>query len=226
MTATGFHLNALGDIAFGIDGKPLDFAETVTYRGMMFTGVPNMAWVFGYFRASWTLRSDLVADFVCRLLNHMKVRQARHVQVALRPQDKDMKLLPWIDTDNFNPGYLMRGMHLLPKRGDKRVWQHTQDYWREKNELPAIDLDDKAFVYGDAYVMARAIGDTPRGGGENFLPIVTFGETRLNRKTRPTDLCSGIMALGTFDQRRAKKSVSGQHQPAAQEETTNDHYHR
>jgi cation diffusion facilitator CzcD-associated flavoprotein CzcO len=148
VTATGFHLSALGDIAFEIDGKPLDFGQTVTYRGMMFTGVPNMAWVFGYFRASWTLRADLVADFVCRLLNHMKARQARRVEVALRPEDKDMPLLPWIDTENFNPGYVLRGMHLLPKRGDKREWQHTQDYWREKNELPAIDLDDKAFVYG------------------------------------------------------------------------------
>jgi len=148
ITATGFHLNVLGDIAFAIDGKPLDFAETVTYRGMMFTGVPNMAWVFGYFRASWTLRADLLGDFVCRLLNHMKDKQARRVEVALRPEDKDMKLLPWIDPENFNPGYLMRGMHLLPKRGDKREWQHTQDYWREKNEFPAIDLDDKAFVYG------------------------------------------------------------------------------
>jgi cation diffusion facilitator CzcD-associated flavoprotein CzcO len=147
VTATGFHLNVLGDIAFEIDGKPLDFSQTVTYRGMMFTGVPNMAWVFGYFRASWTLRADLVADFVCRLLGHMKAKQARKVEVALRPEDRDMPLLPWIDPENFNPGYLMRGMHLLPKRGDKREWQHTQDYWREKNELPAIDLDDKAFVY-------------------------------------------------------------------------------
>lgn len=147
VTATGFHLNVLGDIAFEIDGKPLDFAKTVTYRGMMFTGVPNMAWVFGYFRASWTLRSDLVADFVCRLLNHMKDRQARKVEVALRPQDKDMPLQPWIDSENFNPGYVTRGIHLLPKCGDKREWQHTQDYWREKNELPAIDLDDAAFVY-------------------------------------------------------------------------------
>jgi cation diffusion facilitator CzcD-associated flavoprotein CzcO len=114
---------------------------------MMFTGIPNMAWVFGYFRASWTLRSDLVADFVCRLLGHMKDKQARRVEVALRPEDKDMPLLPWIDTENFNPGYVTRGMHLLPKRGDKREWQHTQDYWHEKNEFPAIDLDDKAFVY-------------------------------------------------------------------------------
>jgi cation diffusion facilitator CzcD-associated flavoprotein CzcO len=150
VTATGFHLNVLGDIAFEIDGKPLDFSQTVTYRGMMFTGVPNMAWVFGYFRASWTLRADLVADFVCRLLGHMKDKQARRVEVALPPGDKDMKLLPWIDPENFNPGYVMRGMHLLPRRGEKREWQHTQDYWREKNEFPAIDLDDPAFVYGGA----------------------------------------------------------------------------
>ena len=148
VTATGFHLNVLGDIAFEIDGKPLDFAQTVTYRGMMFTGVPNMVWVFGYFRASWTLRADLVGDFVCRLLKHMKEKGARRVEVALRPEDKDMPLLPWIDTENFNPGYVMRGLHLLPKRGAKREWQHTQDYWREKNEFPAIDLDDAAFVYG------------------------------------------------------------------------------
>ena len=147
VTATGFHLNVLGDIAFAIDDNPLDFSQTVTYRGMMFTGIPNMAWVFGYFRASWTLRSDLVADFVCRLLGHMKDKQARRVEVVLRPEDKDMPLLPWIDTENFNPGYVTRGMHLLPKRGDKREWQHTQDYWHEKNEFPAIDLDDRAFVY-------------------------------------------------------------------------------
>ena len=74
VTATGFNLSVLGDIDFTIDGKPLDFADTVTYRGMMFTGVPNMVWVFGYFRASWTLRADLVGDFVCRLLKHMKAK--------------------------------------------------------------------------------------------------------------------------------------------------------
>jgi len=147
ITATGFNLSALGDINFVIDGKPLDFAKTVTYRGMMFTGVPNMVWVFGYFRASWTLRADLVADFVCRLLNHMKAKGVKRVAVALRPEDKDMSLQSWIDPENFNPGYLMRGMHLLPKRGDKPEWQHSQDYWAEKDQLPTINLDDKAFVY-------------------------------------------------------------------------------
>jgi cation diffusion facilitator CzcD-associated flavoprotein CzcO len=147
ITATGFNLNVLGDIAFSIDGKPLEFAQTVTYRGMMFTGVPNMAWVFGYFRASWTLRTDLVADFVCRLLAHMKKKGVKKVVPALRPQDKDMSLQSWIDPENFNPGYLMRDMHLLPKRGDKPEWQHSQDYWAEKDQFPAIDLDDAAFVY-------------------------------------------------------------------------------
>jgi cation diffusion facilitator CzcD-associated flavoprotein CzcO len=147
ITATGFNLNVLGDIAFTTDGKPVDFAQTVTYRGMMFTGVPNMVWVFGYFRASWTLRTDLVADFVCRLLAHMDKRGAKKVVTALRPQDKDMPLLSWMDPENFNPGYLMREMHLLPKRGDKPEWQHSQDYWAEKDEFPKIDLDDAAFVY-------------------------------------------------------------------------------
>jgi len=115
---------------------------------MMFTGVPNLVWVFGYFRASWTLRVDLVADFVCRLLTHMKETGAKKVTPQLRPEDHNMPLLPWIDPENFNPGYMMRGMHLLPKRGEKPEWQHNQDYWAEKDEFPAIDLKDRAFVYG------------------------------------------------------------------------------
>jgi cation diffusion facilitator CzcD-associated flavoprotein CzcO len=147
VAATGFHLNVLGDIAFEIDGKPLDFHETVTYRGMMFTGIPNMVWVFGYFRASWTLRADLVGDFVCRLLKHMDAKGKAQVEVALREEDHDMPILPWIDPENFNPGYLMRGLHLLPQRGDKPEWMHNQDYWAEKDEFPKIDLNDAAFVY-------------------------------------------------------------------------------
>ncbi len=147
VTATGFHLSVQGGIDFSIDGTQFNLADTITYRGMMFTGVPNLAWVFGYFRASWTLRADLVGDFVCRLLTHMKSRQAHMVTPALRPEDADMEVLPWIDPENFNPGYLMRGMHMLPKRGSKGDWQHSQDYWTEKDEFPAIDLDDPIFHY-------------------------------------------------------------------------------
>ena len=114
---------------------------------MMFTGVPNLLWIFGYFRASWTLRADLIGDFVCRLLQHMQAKGASKVTPALRPADADMPILDWMDPENFNPGYLMRGMHLLPKRGDKPEWQHTQDYWVEKDSLPAADLDDGCLVY-------------------------------------------------------------------------------
>jgi cation diffusion facilitator CzcD-associated flavoprotein CzcO len=148
VTATGFNLDMTGDIEFFVDGKPLVFSNTVTYRGMMFTGVPNMAWVFGYFRASWTLRVDLVGDFVCRLLNHMKDKGSKRVTPALRPGELDMPLLPWIDCEDFNPGYLTRGMHLLPKSGNKPEWRHSQDYQAEKELLPAADLDDGALVYG------------------------------------------------------------------------------
>ena len=147
VTATGFNLSVLGDIPFALDGKPVDFSQTITWRGMMFTGVPNLLWVFGYFRASWTLRVDLLGDFVCRLLAHMERRGAHEVVVRPGPEDADMELLPWMDADNFNPGYLMRSMHLMPKRGRAPKWEHTQDYWREKDEIPAIDLDGSEFRY-------------------------------------------------------------------------------
>ena len=145
--ATGFHLSVLGDIPFSVDGRPVNWNDTVTYRGMMFTGVPNMLWIFGYFRASWTLRADLIADFVCRLLTHMQAHGYERVTPTLRPDDADMPILDWIDPENFNPGYLMRSMHLLPKRGDKPEWQHTQDYWFEKDALPAASLTDGCLQY-------------------------------------------------------------------------------
>ena len=144
VTATGFDLSVLGDIEFSIDNQKLNFADTVTYRGMMFSGVPNLVWVFGYLRASWTLRADLVADFVCRLLGQMERSGARKVEVV---PPVDMKLSPWIDSENFNPGYLMRGMMLLPQSGDRDEWRHTQDYWREKDAFPLIDLEDETFAY-------------------------------------------------------------------------------
>jgi cation diffusion facilitator CzcD-associated flavoprotein CzcO len=147
VTATGFHLNVLGDIQFSIDGQPLDFAHTVAWNGAMFTGVPNLAWVFGYLRASWTLRSDLMGDLVCRLLQHMDARGASVVVPALRPQDADMQHLPWITTDNFNAGYIQRGVALLPQQGDRAPWVHGQDYPSERLSLPLADLEDGTLSY-------------------------------------------------------------------------------
>jgi cation diffusion facilitator CzcD-associated flavoprotein CzcO len=147
VAATGFRLSVMGDIPFSVDGKPVNWHDTVTYRGMMFTGVPNLLWVFGYFRASWTLRVDMLGDFVCNLLNHMDAVGAKRVEVALRDEDKGMQLLPWIEPDNFNPGYLMRGLDQLPRRGDKPEWRHNQDYWAERVEIPQTDLDGPEFLY-------------------------------------------------------------------------------
>ncbi|HEY2070590.1 MAG TPA: NAD(P)/FAD-dependent oxidoreductase [Rhizomicrobium sp.] len=148
ITATGFNICPLGDITFEVDGKTVTFCETLTYRGVMFTGLPNLAWIFGYFRAaSWTLKADLVAQFVCRLLNAMELRGAKRVSVELRPEDEGMELAGWVDPETFNPGYLQRGMHLLPKRGNKPDWEPSQDYLWEKDALPRVDFDDPIFVF-------------------------------------------------------------------------------
>ncbi len=156
VAATGFNLLMMGGIPFSVDGKPVDWHETVNYRGMMFTGVPNMCWVMGYFRASWTLRVDMMGDFVCNLLGHMDKIGAKRVDVALRDEDKDMPLSDWIENENFNPGYLMRGLKLLPRKGDKPEWRHNQDYWAERNEIPNIDLTGDEFLYDGQRSKARA----------------------------------------------------------------------
>lgn len=147
VAATGFNLLMMGGIPFEVDGQPVDWHQTVNYRGMMFTGVPNMVWVMGYFRASWTLRVDMMGDFVCNLLNHMDDKGAKRVDVALRDEDHNMPLGDWIEADNFNPNYLLRGIKSMPQRGDKPEWRHNQDYWAEKNEIPKTDLEGSEFLY-------------------------------------------------------------------------------
>ena len=72
---------------------------------------------------------------------------ATSVTPMLRNEEKNMPLSPWMDPENFNPGYLMRSVHLLPQCGDKSEWQHTQDYWLEKEELPAVNLENAPLVY-------------------------------------------------------------------------------
>ena len=147
VTATGFNLCALGDIDFVIDGRPLSFADCWAHRGILFSGVPNMAWVFGYLRTSWTMRADMVAVFVCRLLNHMQEKGAAVVTPRLRDEDKDMPARPFIEPENFNAGYLTRNMHIMPKQGDREPWIFSQDYDTEKDEIPAADLEDGTLIY-------------------------------------------------------------------------------
>ena len=82
VTATGLNLVVLGEMQFAVDGAPVDFAETWTYKGMMYSGVPNLVCTFGYINASWTLRADLTSEYVCRLLNHMDETGTRQVDAA------------------------------------------------------------------------------------------------------------------------------------------------
>ncbi|GAA5136876.1 flavin-containing monooxygenase [Pseudonocardia adelaidensis] len=147
VTATGFNLSAFGDVAFTVDGEPVDFTERVTWRGIMISGVPNMAYTFGYFRHSWTLRVDLVCDLVSRLLAHMGDLGATTVVPHLRPEDADMSIRPWSDPENFNAGYVMRSQHLLFKQGDREPWTHMLEHEEEQEILPKADLDDGSLVY-------------------------------------------------------------------------------
>jgi cation diffusion facilitator CzcD-associated flavoprotein CzcO len=147
VTATGFNVSVFGDVAFSVDGRAVDFTDRVTWRGIMISGVPNMAYVFGYFRHSWTLRVDLVADLVCRLLTHMQEQGATVVVPTLRATEADMARRPWCDPENFNAGYVMRSQHILYKQGDREPWTHMLEYEEEREILPKADLDDGTLVY-------------------------------------------------------------------------------
>ena len=147
ITATGFDLCAFGDIDFEVDGKPVDFSKAYTYRGIMCSGVPNMSMMFGYLRTSWTMRVDLVNDFVCKLLNHMDAIGAGSCTPTLREQDRGMEPHTWIAEEEFNPGYMQRGGDLMPKRGENEPWTFTPDYYTEKDQLPNVSPDDDALMY-------------------------------------------------------------------------------
>ena len=145
VTATGLKLIVASGVAFDVDGEPVAFPATYSYKGMMYSDMPNMVQTFGYINASWTLRSDLTAEFVCRLINRMDALGMRQVTPRLREQDKTMKALPWID--DFSAGYMQRLMHLFPKQGDRDPWRHTQDFAEDKKLIRDAPIDDDVLVF-------------------------------------------------------------------------------
>jgi monooxygenase len=142
VSATGFNLSVFGDIPFRVDGEPVDFAKRVTWRGLMISGVPNMAYAFGYFRHSWTLRVDLVNDVVGRVFERMAERGATAVVPTLRPEDADMPLLPWSAPENFNSGYVMRSQDRMFRQGDRDPWTHMHEHAHERSSLRQADVED------------------------------------------------------------------------------------
>ena len=123
VTATGLEISLMGGVPLSVDGAPVDLAAKLQYKGMMFSDVPNMAFTFGYTNASWTLKADLVAKYVCRLLNTMKKRRVRIVT----PRNTDETLTPE-PFATFSSGYIQRAAERLPKQGSKKPWKLNQNY--------------------------------------------------------------------------------------------------
>jgi len=137
VTATGLVLELLGGMRVGVDGKDVDFSSTLSYKGMMYSGVPNLASAFGYTNASWTLKCDLTCEYVCRLLRHMK--RFGYVQATPRAPDASIETTPWID---FSSGYVVRAMEKFPKQGTRAPWRLYQNYARDLAMIRFAALED------------------------------------------------------------------------------------
>lgn len=147
VTATGLQLVTVGDMDFIVDGNQVDFSKSWTYRGVGYSDVPNMASSFGYINASWTLRSDLTCEFVCRILNHMRDTSTTICTPRLRPADQNMPELPWIQ--DFESGYMARMMPMMPKQGDREPWTNPQRYSFDKKVLRKAPLEDGAMIFSN-----------------------------------------------------------------------------
>lgn len=154
VTATGLNLVTLGEIEVVVDGDTVDFADTWTYKGLGYSDVPNLMTTFGFINASWTLRADMVSDYVCRLLNHLDATGTDIAAPRLRPADAGMTERPFID--DFSSGYMQRSMHLLPKQGDREPWVNTQDIYRDRKLISEADIDDGVMHFEKAKALAPA----------------------------------------------------------------------
>ncbi len=159
VTATGLELLFLGGMQLEVDGARIDPSERLSYKGMMLDGVPNLACAFGYTNASWTLKADLTAEYVCRLLRHMDSVGASHC--APRNTDPDVGREPFID---FSSGYVQRGAGRFPKQGSKHPWKVYQNYALDIVALRLGSLVDGAMEFSaarQARAPTAAAGDAP-----------------------------------------------------------------
>jgi cation diffusion facilitator CzcD-associated flavoprotein CzcO len=159
VTATGLELVILGEADLVVDGASVDFARTWSYKGLMYSDVPNLVTTFGYINASWTLRADLTAEFACRLLNHMRDIGAVQAVPRLRPEDADMPARDWIE--DFSSGYMRRVMHLFPKQGDREPWINPQNYRKDRKMFRHAPLEDGALVFSGPQAAARDKEEAP-----------------------------------------------------------------
>jgi cation diffusion facilitator CzcD-associated flavoprotein CzcO len=137
VTATGLKLKLLGGMQIVVDGKPVDMSRTLGYKGVMFSDIPNLASAFGYTNASWTLKADLTAAYVCRLLNYMD--EKGFAACTPRRRDSDIVEEPMV---NFTSGYFLRASAVLPKQGSKKPWRLYQNYALDTLALRLGKVDD------------------------------------------------------------------------------------
>jgi monooxygenase len=156
VTATGLVLKLFSGMQLSVDATPVDLPQTFVYKGMMFSDVPNFAFAIGYTNASWTLKCDLAAEYVCRLLNHMD----RHGFSICTPRvkDADIEEQPVID---FNSGYVLRALHTLPRQGSKTPWRLHQNYVKDLSMMRYGGVDDDTMEFKSAPVAHRAEAVTP-----------------------------------------------------------------
>jgi monooxygenase len=144
VTATGLKIKLLGGIAFSVDGERRDLSRTLSYKGMMFSDMPNLAYTFGYTNASWTLKADLTAIHVCRLLDHM---DRNGFDIALPRRDPAVEETPFVD---FSSGYIQRAIDILPKQGSSKPWKLNQNYALDLAALKFGRIDDGVMHFSSA----------------------------------------------------------------------------
>ena len=143
VTATGLKLAIAGKIAIELDGEPVDFAQRFYYKGAMFSNLPNLAVVFGYLNASWTLRADLNSDFVCRVLNHMAAT-GTDIAVPVLPADHGLEE---DDIFDFSSGYIQRSKHIMPRNAVTYPWRLNQDYVTDRKRMRREPVDDGLLAF-------------------------------------------------------------------------------
>jgi monooxygenase len=141
VTATGLVLQAFGGVELAVDGRRVDAGQTLSYKGVMVSGVPNFASVFGYTNASWTLKADLICAYVCRLLRHMDRKGVR----AVTPKQSAAAAAPFVE--HFTPGYIQRSLGGWPKQGSNAPWRVYQNYLRDTIALKWSPIGNEALEF-------------------------------------------------------------------------------
>ncbi|HEX2414096.1 MAG TPA: NAD(P)/FAD-dependent oxidoreductase [Thermoleophilaceae bacterium] len=152
VTATGLNLIPFGGMEMAVDGQEVELPKTLGYKGMMLSGVPNLAAALGYTNASWTLKCDLTCEYVCRLLKHMDAHGWRQCT----PQNRDPSVVPEPFID-FSSGYVLRAIDKFPKQGSKKPWRLHQNYARDLFALRYTTLSDDAMVFSNPQPAGREL---------------------------------------------------------------------